>query len=253
MRKKFFSIFVIVLSLSFSTILNINATQEQLVNSDDIYFEEAESDALGVAGNFNLFVLEDLMMSNTDTEGRMAVGGDIDISKFGIGDKVSSSSSRFDLIAGSNVKISETENKSGNTLIDNTSDYNVSAYGHLNNVDNPFRMNTKGFFEIVKNELYALSNKFNNYDKNGTSTIEYNALKLIGNHVEYNVFEVDANDLKNAIEVKIEVPFNSTVIVNVIGDDVSFPMGHVFYNGLSGEHSLPYASTILWNMPETKK
>ena len=39
----------------------------------------------GLANNYNVFVLGDMNLSNTDAEGRVAVGGNATLSNYGIG------------------------------------------------------------------------------------------------------------------------------------------------------------------------
>ncbi len=42
----------------------------------------------GVAGNYNVFVFQDLNLSNTDAEGRVAVGGNATMLNTGVGSAI---------------------------------------------------------------------------------------------------------------------------------------------------------------------
>ena len=49
---------------------------------------EAATYTLGEAADFNVFVLGDYTLINTDVEGKLAVGGDFTADTFGVGSKL---------------------------------------------------------------------------------------------------------------------------------------------------------------------
>src|SRR5215472_6971420 len=52
--------------------------------------------ALGVAGAFNVFVLGQVTQSYTDSEGRVAAGGNVSLTGYGIGSALSNSAGQRD-------------------------------------------------------------------------------------------------------------------------------------------------------------
>ncbi len=247
MNKKIISIFVVSLSLVLSLLTNISALDNQS------YEEPAESKYLGVAGNFNVFTLEDLRLYNTDSEGRVAVGGKADFSGFGVGANMPISQDRFDLIVNGDLSIASGENASGNTLVNKNSLLSKFGFGHKNNnQNNPYKMDTDKFFKDAQEELYTLTDKYSKFSISGDTYQEQGALKMKGEDAKVNVFEVDADMLGCSNGIWIDVVDGSTTIINVRGEHVSFPSCGVFYNGQSGGGINSKANTILWNFPEAK-
>ena len=223
------------------------------VNRQGSYSELPEVPYLGVAGNFNFFVLKNLHTYNTDSEGRVAVGESATLTNFGVGSKLTRSNSRYDLIIGGTVNVNGGENHNGNTLIDTNSSITQFNYGHANQVsDNPFLMDVKTFFQQAEAELKSLTEKYKNFTSNGTVTNEYGALKLTGDDPENNVFTLDATELQNANGVHINVPDGSTIIINVTGNAVTFPSAQIFYNGQAATINSDVCRRILWNLPQAQ-
>ena len=75
--------------------------------------------SLKTAGEFNIFVLNDHMQSNTDCEGRVAVRNNATYSNYGIGNTLETSTTRADLIVGGAMNILSGTNFSGNSVISN--------------------------------------------------------------------------------------------------------------------------------------
>jgi hypothetical protein len=70
---------------------------------------------LGIANDFNVFVLGDARQSSTDVEGRMAVGGNATLSNFGVSSKLSpSNGSRDDLVVGGSLDYNTGQVNAGN-------------------------------------------------------------------------------------------------------------------------------------------
>jgi choice-of-anchor A domain-containing protein len=63
-----------------------------------LFVRVASAGPLGLAGDFNLFVIGDATHFNTDVQGRVAVGGNATFSRYGIGSTLAVDSSRNDLI-----------------------------------------------------------------------------------------------------------------------------------------------------------
>ncbi len=65
---------------------------------------QASAFSLGPASDFNVFVLGDIEQNDVDTEGRMAAGGNVTLSDYGVGVELTNSNgTRNDLIVGGNL------------------------------------------------------------------------------------------------------------------------------------------------------
>ena len=86
---------------------------------------------LGVANDFNLFILGNHTQNHVDSEGRVCVIGNVTYDHYSVGSKLEMSQTRDDLIIGGNVNISGGTNANGNTVISYTS--SVINYTMTNN------------------------------------------------------------------------------------------------------------------------
>ena len=78
----------------------------------------------GVANEYNVFVFGDVALSNTDVEGRLAVGGDAILSNCGIGAGISPlppANTDPSFVIKGDVDVTNGSNASGNTVISPTS------------------------------------------------------------------------------------------------------------------------------------
>src|SRR5262245_6653306 len=64
---------------------------------------ECMSQPLGPIDSWSIVVNGDLELSNTDAEGRVAAGGNVTLTNFGVADKLPVDGSRVDLVAGGNL------------------------------------------------------------------------------------------------------------------------------------------------------
>lgn len=119
------------------------------------------------------------------------------------------------------------------------------------------------FFSDAKENLVDVNNILGNFEDTGTideENIEWGKLVLTGES-DYNVFNVNVADLNQIIDLELNVPKDSTVQINVVGDADNQVFNHkinyyastitdgktkVQINNPSGE-VLNYSSNILWN------
>ena len=74
----------------------------------------------GSAGEYNVFVFGNLSLSNTDAEGRVAVGGNATLSNYGVGASIlplPSSDSDASLVVNGDLDVSAGSNACGNTIV----------------------------------------------------------------------------------------------------------------------------------------
>lgn len=89
----------------------------------------------GAAGEYNVFVLGGMNMSNTDAEGRVAVGGSAVLSNYGVGAGVSPlppAGTDPSFVVAGNVNVSGGSNACGNTVVSPDSTVTLYTMGNPN-------------------------------------------------------------------------------------------------------------------------
>ena len=197
---------------------------------------------LGVAKDFNVFVIQDINQPSSDTQGKMAAGRDIFLTNYSVGDLLPAGNGTEDvLIAGRNLTFLTGAISGGNVVYGNNSNLPVD---YVSVTGGSVRKDSVIDFAAANTYLLGLSADLANYPANGIDTLEWSTLKLTGNHPVINIFNVDGDDITNSSGVVINVPSGSTVIVNVAGDSVLFNGGLDLYGASS--------NTTLYNFYESK-
>ncbi|MFH0735265.1 MAG: collagen-binding domain-containing protein, partial [bacterium] len=182
---------------------------------------------LGVASDFNVFVIEDINQPSSDTQGKMAAGRDIFLTNYSVGDLLPNSNGAEDiLIAGRNLTFLTGAISNGNVVYGNSSNLPVS---YVSVVGGEVRKDSVINFDAANSYLLNLSASLASYPTNGTDTLAWSTLTLRGSHPIINIFDVDGTDITNSSGIEINVPSGSTVIVNVRGDSVLFNGGLDLY------------------------
>jgi choice-of-anchor A domain-containing protein/uncharacterized repeat protein (TIGR01451 family)/TQXA domain-containing protein len=196
---------------------------------------------LGVAKDFNVFVIQDINQPSSDTQGKMAAGRDIFLSNYSVGDLLSAGNGTEDvLIAGRNLTYLTGAVYGGNVVYGNNSNLPVD---YVSITGGTVRKDSVIDFAAANSYLLGLSADLANYPANGVDTLEWSTLKLTGNHPVINIFNVDGADVSNSTGIVINVPSGSTVIVNVAGDSILFNGGLDLYGATT--------NTTLYNFYES--
>ncbi|MCK9209618.1 MAG: choice-of-anchor A family protein [Ignavibacteriaceae bacterium] len=174
---------------------------------------------LGAATGFNLFVLESLTQPSADTEGKVAVGGDADLRNYSVGDKLPPHSGDV-LVVGNHLTFISGRVYNGKALYGNfiTSTTGFSA-------DDGIEQNSVIDFDAAKIHLNNLSNQLATLPQTDTVKNEWGHVELVGHNNTENVFYVDGAMLSAANNFTVNVPNNSTVIVNVSGNNIDWMGG----------------------------
>ncbi len=189
----------------------------------DVTLLNSSSFDLGPAIGFNVFVFNNLNQPSSDTEGKMAVGRDANLSFYSVGDKLLNSNGTEDvLIVGRNLYFTSGAVYGGNVVYANYTNlptYAVSiSHGTL-------RQDNVIDFANAETYLNNLSITLSNYTSNGTVDFQWGGLNLNGTHPFLNVFSVSGAQLSTANNVAITVPNGSVVLVNIDGNFVSWTGG----------------------------
>ena len=245
--KKIISCVVIVTMIN--TII-FGAFNQNILASVDYLGTYNQSNNFGIANDFNVFVLEDAVKGGADSEGRFAVGGNATLGNF---------TNRANLIVGGNLILSSnTVNQSGNTTYANsfvTNGYNLWHNGGSGQTTVKASVID---FDSAKTHLQSLSVAWSGIADNSVSknVNPYNQMYLVGNDPDLNVFNLNGENVLgsgkplSALEIHINVPHNSTILVNVSGANVGFSNFAMFINNSTPNGNSWGNKKLVWNIYE---
>jgi len=198
---------------------------------------------LGTASTFNGFVLGNMVASNSDIEGRLAVGGNLSLNNYSIGKELADSNgARDDLIAGGTMNFNDGRVYNGNARsggiasIDQVGFYNDNDITTINGgyiPGNPLN------FTGIGEELRQKSLTWSGISSTGTTLTEYNNIKLTGTDAGLNVFSLNGADLSNAGSLWLDIPNDSWALVNISGSIIDMHDFGFFRTINGSEQQLP--------------
>ncbi len=189
---------------------------------------------LGIAKDYNLFVLNDLNQPSSDTQGKAAIGGNATLANYSVGDQLPDNSGDV-LIVGGHLQYTSGAVYNGNVVYGNTTNLPIPAVS----VEGTIEQGNPIDFIAAKAFLENLSATLSGYAANGSTTMQWGGLVLNGTDPFLNVFAVNGSDLSSANNVSISVPNGSVVLVNVNGTTINWTggltvngtaIGNVLYN-----------------------
>ncbi len=187
---------------------------------------------LGPANDYNAFVFGDMTVWNSDSQGRIAVGGNVDVQFYGVGslaapdtysivsggnvDYVSGSVQNGGIFAGGDVVLDH-HTVNGDVTANGTISYG-SGGGTVTGTATPAAGATSPIdFISAYNTLSSTSNALKNMTANGTTyDPSWHAIKFTGTE-SVNIFDLDGSSLDNAVSMTFDVAADSISIVNVSG------------------------------------
>ncbi len=172
------------------------------------------ADPLGAAGRFNLFALGNVTQSGTDTQGRLAAGGNATLASYSVGQSLTATGGTDDvLIAGGSLSFN------GGTVSHGNAVYGSALSLTSVNIPNGTARHDQPLdFAGTGRALTILSTYWSTLAANGTTTVQpWKAIQLAGTDPTLNVFSVHGSDLAAAVSFSIQVPAGSTALVNVNG------------------------------------
>ncbi|MEW6004452.1 MAG: SdrD B-like domain-containing protein [Stygiobacter sp.] len=179
---------------------------------------------LGVAKDYNLFVLEDATQPSSDTEGKVAIGRDANFANYSIGDKLPPNSGDV-LVVGRNLTFTSGRVYNGDVAYGNSTNLPInqtSIDGYLRK-DNPIN------FAAAKTYLENLSQTLSSYTTNGNSQLQFSTLYFEGTDPHLNVFKVDAPQINSSTSFEINAPNGSAVLINIEGENIVWDGGLEVY------------------------
>ncbi len=185
------------------------------------------------ATDYNLFVIGSMTASNSDVQGRAAVGGSATISNYSVGTHASPAGVNFvvggNLNASSGTGVGKTVVGGSHTLSSFTTSLQPS--GTALPVD----------FTAEANRLVGLAANLSGYAANATASNAYGTLTLAGVASGLNVFDISSSLLASANGIKINLAAGATALINVSGAAASISNLQIWLEGSAS------SSNILWN------
>ncbi|MBU5317798.1 choice-of-anchor A family protein [Clostridium bornimense] len=235
--KKLFSILMILCICLFS------------IDSSNIYANN-NSNVLGTASDFSIFVINDHVHKYSDCTGRIAVGNNATYEHYSIGNSLTSSTTRSDLIVGNTLNAIGGNNFNGNTSIGTNGKVINYTMTNNNNVANQPRKENIINFNSEKKYLYNTTKELYSLSANGKVSNHYGQLNLVGSDSKLVVFNIKNEEIRDINGINIDVPETATVLINIQGKNVSIGNLAMFY-----KMSTPSEKVFrkwLWNFPEAE-
>lgn len=193
------------------------------------------------AGGYNLVVFGNASLTNSDTEGRVAIGGNATFNNYSIGLQAPvSPATTAEFVVGGSLTAGNGQVYNGSVYVGGTFSgpgYNLnSAAGSVTQANLgatvPFN------FSLAQTALTSKSLTFGAEAATGTSVLQYSTLTLTGTNSAVNVFNITAAQLASASTLQLSNVGSSIVLINVSGTTATFSN-----MGLSGFT----ASNVLFN------
>ncbi len=178
----------------------------------------------GPAKSFNMFVLEDMDIPSSDTQGKLAVGRDAHLQGYSVGDQLPVTTPAEDvLVVGRDLTFISGRVYNGNVVYGNNTNLPKTS---VSIDEGTLRKDTVIDFAAASSYLNSLSTQLAAQVVNGTTTYQpYNEVTLVGTDPYLNVFSVDGSKFATANNTSITAPNGSVVLVNVFGHSINWGYG----------------------------
>jgi choice-of-anchor A domain-containing protein len=221
---------------------------------------------LGDAQDYNAVVFGDHIATQADTEGRLAVGGNASLpGSYSVGHSVigpqnpQSDGTRDDLVVKGNltlqtgyVTVNYGNVKVGGSI---TGDGQITQLSSNTTTSEVTNLETDIFnFEQVESLVRNYSSLWSGLETTGTittPTTQYPSLTLTGTSTTLNVFNLTASEWTTSSRY-IDVPVDSTVIINISGTTVTTGTGGNVFFGNSEQQldASNYRDNVIYNLYE---
>ena len=197
------------------------------------------------AKDYNLFVLGAMSAQGSDTEGRVAVGGNASLQSYSVADKASAST--VNLVVKGNLTANGGSTV-GKTIVGGTASYTNWSTAGLQPPGTPLPVDFPAEAIRLKDLSAALAGRAPNgstaYQNWGAPAGSHGyQITLTGNNAGLNVFNVDGIKAFDANTFTINLAPGSTALINVTGfNDGLLNMG-LTINGTA-------SSNVLWNFAD---
>ena len=189
----------------------------------------------GVAGEYNVFVFNDLTLKDTDVEGRAAAGRDVNLTSFAIGSRVENEGGIPSLVAGRDVTLLNGSVgcvvsvayppctpllAQKGTIVNGGSNPSITNVG-FGSLETPNTID----FGAAQSYIQGLSNQWRGFTPVGTDVDPGNNFDFTGTNSTLNVFNIQADSIVTSPtagpSVIFHTPVGATILVNILGEPVS--------------------------------
>lgn len=189
------------------------------------------SQAATLAQGYNAFVFGDFITQNSDVEGRLAVGGNMNVSSYSVGDKLTDRGGNTLVVAG-NLTYGHGQVYHGDVVVGGKFQgpgYNLTHGYNVHSNVSPLPVD----FAAERQSLTNLSHQLANMTANGSVSKPYSTVQLVGDRSsEFQVFDIDGSLLMSNYSgmnlLTSSIDSDATVILNISGTDLRL------MNGLDG-------------------
>ncbi len=203
------------------------------------------------ANEFNIFILNNYSAEFTDSQGKVAVGGNILLNDYSVASHLPKEDSPY-LIVGGKIDI-ESGSNNGTTIISNSKNVIHYTMTNYNGSVIPPTEDKPIDFSSVSSYLKCYSNFLGKYSTNSSYNLNSGGqLTITGKDSDMNIVTLPSNILSTANEIILLFPQNSTLIINVTGDFIHLPSAATIVDN-NNPPTADEIEHILWNFPDATK
>lgn len=218
-----------------TTMSSNSLSRDVVLNAESITL--TKSIDLGIASDYNIFVLDDIEMMWTDALGRVAAAGDITLSGYGVALEEKSLTDEYALVAGGNITYTYGSVYNGNVAYgESFTPTGVSILKGVAVQDTPID------FETAEEDLKTLSAYLESVEINGEVLNQWGKVIFSGSE-EVNIFTISTKEIESAHTLDLDIPEGSTAIINVEGTKTA-----VMNKGMT-ENFNKNKQNVLFNFP----
>lgn len=205
---------------------------------------------LGTAGAYNEFIIGSVVQVSTDSQGKVAVGGDATFDNMSVASEVMDPNPP-DLVVGGNlywvngsvgyfsdINSGSPEYKQGSIVVGGNAYIGLNqggssvAYGSLATNVSPLPID----FAAEEAYLQSMSSFWGDLAPTGTTSVQPGEIFLTGNDPFLNVFTLSASDIVQDIGFHINVPDGATTLVNIAGELAQMQNFGFYFNDLDANY-----------------
>lgn len=191
------------------------------------------------AKTYNVFVQNDFTSSSSDTQGRIAAGGNVTLSGYSVASGLDKSANgTTTLVVGKTLNFGNGSVNYGNVVAGSVTRTPTVNNGTV----------TTGSVDLATEfaRMVTASSDLASMINNGSTVAQYGGLTLTGTNSTLNIFTINASDLSKSGYLNMTIPTASSVLVNIVGGNATWKGGL----SINGSSNMSYADNILWNFTD---
>ncbi|MCG9895326.1 MAG: choice-of-anchor A family protein [Fimbriimonadaceae bacterium] len=195
----------------------------------------AQAQLFGQADPYNVFVFGNFNSWSSDTEGKLAAGGNVTLENYDIGLKNPGGTA---LVVGGNFGLKNGTVR-GNAFVGGSKNI-LNA-----NIQNGWTNTNPVNFSSARTQLMNLSSLWAAQNPSGRSWTQWGTVNLSGTNSGVNTFRIASSIFNGANSVNIDIPTGATAVITVTGSSVNLP--NIGYN-LRGSQDPNGFRNVVWNI-----